>query len=71
LVQAFRKKWWVESDFKAPNLPLLLRLNDGNFVITLISSLGSLMFLPNEIILLFFFRLADVFSQRDLFAVLL
>jgi hypothetical protein len=19
LVQAFRKKWWVESDFKAPN----------------------------------------------------
>ena len=27
LVQAFRKKWWVESDFKAPNLPLSLRLN--------------------------------------------
>ena len=26
LVQAFRKKWWVESDFKAPNLPLSLRL---------------------------------------------
>jgi hypothetical protein len=23
LVQAFLKKWWVESDFKAPNLPLL------------------------------------------------
>jgi hypothetical protein len=22
LVQAFLKKWWVESDFKAPNLPL-------------------------------------------------
>ena len=22
---AFLKKWWVESDFKAPNLPLLLR----------------------------------------------
>jgi hypothetical protein len=21
LVQAFLKKWWVESDFKAPNLP--------------------------------------------------
>jgi hypothetical protein len=31
LVQAFLKKWWVESDYKAPNLPL------GNFVITLIS----------------------------------
>jgi hypothetical protein len=22
LVQAFLKKWWVESDFKVPNLPL-------------------------------------------------
>jgi hypothetical protein len=27
LVQAFLKKWWVESDLKAPNLPLSLRLN--------------------------------------------
>ena len=27
LVQALLKKWWVESDFKAPNLRLLLRLN--------------------------------------------
>ena len=26
LVQACLKKWWVESDFKAPNLPLSLRL---------------------------------------------
>jgi hypothetical protein len=26
LAQAFLKKWWVESDFKAPNLPLSLRL---------------------------------------------
>jgi hypothetical protein len=25
LVQAFLKKWWVESDFKAPNLPLSLK----------------------------------------------
>ena len=25
LVQAFLKKWWVKSDFKAPNLPLSLR----------------------------------------------
>jgi hypothetical protein len=24
LVQAFLKKWWVESDFKAPNLPQYL-----------------------------------------------
>jgi hypothetical protein len=24
LVQAFLKKWWFESDFKAPNLPLSL-----------------------------------------------
>ena len=26
LVQAFLKKWWIESDFKAPNLSLSLRL---------------------------------------------
>jgi hypothetical protein len=26
LVQAFLKKWWVESDFKASNLPLSLLL---------------------------------------------
>jgi hypothetical protein len=26
LVQAFLKKWWFESNFKAPNLPLSLRL---------------------------------------------
>ena len=26
LVQAFLKKWWVEPDFKTPNLPLSLRL---------------------------------------------
>ena len=25
LVQAFLEKWWFESDFKAPNLPLSLR----------------------------------------------
>jgi hypothetical protein len=25
LVQAFLNKWWLESDFKAPNLPLSLR----------------------------------------------
>jgi hypothetical protein len=25
ILQAFLKKWWVESDFKAPNLPLSLR----------------------------------------------
>ena len=26
LVQAFQKKCWVDSDFKAPNLPFSLRL---------------------------------------------
>jgi hypothetical protein len=26
LVQAFPKKWWVESDFTVPNFPLPLRL---------------------------------------------
>jgi hypothetical protein len=27
LVYAFLKKWWVESDFKAPNLQLSLAVN--------------------------------------------
>jgi hypothetical protein len=27
VVQAFLKEWWVESDFKAPNLSLSLRPN--------------------------------------------
>jgi hypothetical protein len=30
LVQAFLKKWWVESDFKAPNLPLSLRFKGSD-----------------------------------------
>jgi hypothetical protein len=29
---AFLKKWWIESDFKAPNLPLSLRSFDFPFV---------------------------------------
>jgi hypothetical protein len=36
LVQAFLKKWWVESDFKAPNLPLSLRFK-GSKVTTRVS----------------------------------
>jgi hypothetical protein len=34
LVQAFLKKWWVESDLKAPNLPLSLRLKVSAVTIT-------------------------------------
>ena len=30
MVQAFLKKWWVESDFKAPNLPLALRFKGSD-----------------------------------------
>jgi hypothetical protein len=36
LVQTFLKKWWVESDFKAPNLPLSLRLKSSGLIIVLI-----------------------------------
>ena len=32
LVQAFLKKWWVESDFKAPNLPLSLRFKGSKLL---------------------------------------
>jgi hypothetical protein len=31
MVQAFLKKWWVESDIKAPNLPLSLRLKGSGY----------------------------------------
>jgi hypothetical protein len=34
LVQIFLKKWWVESDFKAPNLPLSLWLKGSAVTIT-------------------------------------
>ena len=34
LVQAFLKKWWVESDLKAPNLPLSLRFKGSSVTIT-------------------------------------
>jgi hypothetical protein len=34
LVQAFLKKWWVESDFKAPNLPLSLRFKGSGCHVT-------------------------------------
>jgi hypothetical protein len=33
LVQAFLKKWWVESDFKAPNLRLSLRFKGSGLCI--------------------------------------
>jgi hypothetical protein len=32
LVQAFLKKWWVQSDFKAPNLPLSASSNYSDFL---------------------------------------
>ena len=39
LVQAFLKKWWVESDFKAPNLPLSLRFKGSGCHIRFLTSL--------------------------------
>jgi hypothetical protein len=42
LVQAFLKKWWVESDFKAPNLPLSLRLKgSGCHYISIYNNTGT------------------------------
>ena len=41
LVQAFPKKWWVESDFTAPNLPLPLRLKgSGCHYISIFNNAG-------------------------------
>jgi hypothetical protein len=34
MVQAFLKKWWVESDFKAPNLPLSLQFKGSAVTVT-------------------------------------
>ena len=39
LVKAFLKKWWAESDFKAPNLPLSLRLKGLDTCHTLVEQL--------------------------------
>jgi len=43
LVQAFLKKWWVESDFKAPNLPLSLRFKVSGFSSHLRSKIKDLL----------------------------
>ena len=42
LVQAFPKKWWVESDFTAPNLPLrLLFKGSGCHYSSIINNTGT------------------------------
>ena len=42
LVQAFLKKWWVESDFKAPNLPLSLRFKGSGCHYTSITTIDHI-----------------------------
>ena len=39
LLQAFLKKWWVESDVKAPNLPFSLRLKGSSVTITVFTTI--------------------------------
>jgi hypothetical protein len=43
MVQAFPKKWWVESDFTAPNFPLPLRLKGSgchnNSILTILGQI--------------------------------
>ena len=42
LVQAFPKKWWVESDFTAPNLLLSLRFKgSGCHYSSIYNNIGS------------------------------
>jgi hypothetical protein len=42
LVQAFLKKWWAESDFKGPNLPLSLRLKgSGSYYNSIYNNTGT------------------------------
>jgi hypothetical protein len=47
LVQAFLKKWWVESDFKAPNLPLSLRFKVSGCISKKKVGLAKLSYLQN------------------------
>ena len=42
MVQVFLKKWWVESDFKAPNLPFSLRLKDSGCHYNSIYNIGKI-----------------------------
>jgi hypothetical protein len=57
LVQAFPKKWWVESDITAPNLPLPLRVKgsgchyrQGYEKIRLIRSLKKFIFRYHDLV---------------------
>jgi hypothetical protein len=51
LVQAFLKKWWVESDFKALNLPLSLRLKHSGCHYNSIYNIGKIVVkaVPNSV----------------------
>jgi hypothetical protein len=52
LVQAFLKKWWVESDFKAPNLPLSLwlKVSGCHYKILFIRSLKKFIFRYQDLV---------------------
>jgi hypothetical protein len=76
LVQAFLKKWWVESDFKAPNLPLSLRfkgsgchlrnrlLNQGYEKIRLIRSLKKFIFRYQDLVEIYSVSAKKIISDR-------
>jgi hypothetical protein len=57
LVHAFLKKWWVESDFKAPNLPLYMsvlhNVENGRFLTW------------NPIVYLFINDLTELFEREN------
>jgi hypothetical protein len=74
LIQAFLKKWWVESDFKAPNLPLSLRLRNrlldqGYKKIRLIRSLKKFIFRYQDLVEIYSVSaetiISDAFSYRE------
>ena len=70
LVQAFLKKWWVESDFKAPNLPLSLRskypdchYNSIN-TITVLNKISTYLFYTYSCILSRYTKTLIYFSEK-------
>jgi hypothetical protein len=72
LVQAFLKKWWVESDFKAPNLPLSLRLSLSkpkicsycSPVLTIITNKYKMALISNFSLLLFMWHVSKIFLKH-------
>jgi hypothetical protein len=62
LVQAFLKKWWVESDFKAPTLSLSLRFKGSS---RLIRSLKKFIFRYQDLVEIYSVSAETIISDEN------